>query len=103
MPLWLPTPVAFPTVLALAYHDTVCQQPQNECAVWVGNDELAPTEQLPLIDGHSVVLALHRHHLPLPAGGTVWESHAQGPAQDAASSKHFPTKDARSGATALIR
>jgi len=68
-----PTPVAFPTVLALAYHDTVCQQPQNECAVWVGNDELAPTEQLPLIDGHSVVLALHRHHLPLPAGGTVWE------------------------------
>ena len=49
-----PTPVAFPTVLALAYHDTVCQQPQNECAVWVGNDELSPTEQLPLIDGHSV-------------------------------------------------
>ena len=74
-----PTPVAFPTVLALAYHDTVCQQPQNECAVWVGNDELGPTEQLPLIDGHSVVLALHRHHMPLPEGATTWDSAAHTP------------------------
>jgi len=74
-----PTPVAFPTVLALAYHDTVCQQPQNECAVWVGNDELSPTEQLPLIDGHSVVLALHRHHMPLPEGAHAWDSEAYAP------------------------
>ena len=74
-----PTPVAFPTVLALAYHDTVCQQPQNESAVWVGNDELSPTEQLPLIDGHSVVLALHRHHMPLPEGPHAWNSEAYAP------------------------
>ena len=74
-----PTPIAFSTVLALAYHDTVCQQPQNECTVWVGNDEPGPTEQLPLMDGHSLVLALHRHHMPLPEGGNTWDSAAHTP------------------------
>jgi len=71
-----PTPVAFQTVLALAYHETVCQQPINECAVWVGEDELLPDRQLPLIDGHALVVALHRHVYPLPYNISIWDHQA---------------------------
>ena len=68
-----PTPLAYQTVLALAYHEGVCQQPQNDCAAWVGETELTQADPLPVVDGHSVVLALHRHHLPLPDTGDPWE------------------------------
>ena len=60
-----PTPVAFNTVLALAYHEVVCQQQVNECAVWIGDDELLPGGELPLTDGHALIVALHRHVQPI--------------------------------------
>ena len=69
-----PTPVAYNTVLALAYYDTVCQQQQNECAAWVGHTELTPEFPLPLIDGHAVVVALHRHPVPIQDRDTAWDA-----------------------------
>ena len=68
-----PTPVAFSTVIALAYRDTVCQHPNVDCAVWVGEEELPQPEERPVINGHSLVVAVHRHHQPMPAGETEWE------------------------------
>ena len=68
-----PTPVAFSTVVALAYRDTVCQHPQIDCAVWVGEEELPQTEERQVINGHSLVVAVHRHNQPMPAGDVVWD------------------------------
>ena len=68
-----PTPVAFSTVIALAYRDTVCQPPNVDCAVWVGEEELPQPEERHVINGHSLVVAVHRHNQPMPAGGTEWD------------------------------
>ena len=68
-----PTPVAFSTVIALAYRDTVCQHPNVDCAVWVGEEELPQPEERHVINGHSLVVAVHRHNQPMPAGGTEWD------------------------------
>ena len=68
-----PTPVAFSTVIALAYRDTVCQHPNVDCAVWVGEEELPQTEERHVVNGHSLVVAVHRHNQPMPAGGTEWD------------------------------
>lgn len=72
-----PTPIAYNTVLALAYYDTVCQQPQNECAAWVGHEELTPAFPLPLIDGRSLVVAMHRHPMPIVDHDTPWDDRNQ--------------------------
>ena len=68
-----PTPVAFSTVVALAYRDRVCQHPQVDCVVWVGEEELPQTDERQVINGHSLVVAVHRHLPPMPAGDELWD------------------------------
>lgn len=71
-----PTPLAFSTLVGLAYRDVDCQDPANRCDAWVGREELQPTEARHVIDGHSVVVAVHRP-LPFdPADDDVWNGHA---------------------------
>ena len=60
-----PTPLAFSTLVGLAYRDIDCLDPVNTCDAWIGREELHPTESRPIIDGHSVVVAVHR---PVPVG-----------------------------------
>lgn len=60
-----PSPLAFPTLIGLAYRDIDCQDPANTCDAWVGREELHPTETKDVIDGHSLVVSVHRR---LPAG-----------------------------------
>jgi len=84
-----PTPVAFPTVIALAYRDTVCQHPNVDCAVWVGDFELPMQEERPVVNGHSIVVSVHRHPPPLPAGETEWDLMQQ-------AALHDPNKHSKS-------
>lgn len=73
-----PTPLAFPTLVGLAYRDIDCQDPANTCDACIGREELHPTDARPIIDGHSVAVAVHR---PLPVGAEVddpWNAHTSG-------------------------
>ena len=69
-----PTPIAFATVTALAYRDVDCQQAFNDCAAWVGQHELPQNEDRPIINGHSIILAVHRRPLPIPDAPAIWDS-----------------------------
>ena len=89
-----PSPVAFNTVLALAYHEVICHQYPNECAAWVGNQELQPGQDLPLINGHSLIVALHRHALPIQ-DGDLWEP----PAPAGAAAPHSKPEPPHSSCT----
>ena len=60
-----PNPIAFSTLVGLAYRNIDCQDPANTCDAWIGREELHPVDTRPIIDGHSVVVAVHR---PIPAG-----------------------------------
>ena len=69
-----PNPLAFSTLVGLAYRDIDCQDPANTCDAWIGREELHPVDIRPIIDGHSVVVAVHR---PIPAGpadGDPWNA-----------------------------
>ena len=87
-----PSPVAFNTVLALAYHEVICHQYPNECAAWVANQELQPGQDLPLINGHSIIVALHRHALPIQDGDS-WEPPAPAGATNPRTQPEPPHRD----------
>ena len=69
----VPTPVAYTTLIALAYRDDACSQQHVTCAAWVGEDELQPHADRPVINGHSLVVAVHRHPLPIADGEAPWD------------------------------
>ena len=66
------------TLLALAYRDIQCQQPTIDCSTWVGDEEILPGQNAPIIDGHSLATALHQHHQPGQDDDDAW-NHIQRP------------------------
>ena len=70
-----PSPLAFNTLVALAYRDAVCNNPLVDCAAWVGDIELLPNQEREVIDGHSLVIAVHRHLQPIQQNDTGWDLH----------------------------
>ena len=61
----VPMQLTFSTLVGLAYRDIDCQDPTNVCDAWIGNEELPPHEARPVMNGHSLVVAVHR---PIPPG-----------------------------------
>ena len=72
-----PSTLAYSTLVALAYRDAVCNHPQVDCAAWVGDVELLPNEEREVINGNSLVLAVHRHLVPIQQDETDWDRLAQ--------------------------
>ena len=70
-----PSPLAFNTLVALAYRYAVCNNPLVDCAAWVGDIELLPNQEREVIDGHSLVIAVHRHLQPIQQNDTGWDLH----------------------------
>ena len=68
-----PTPLAFATVTALAYREVDCQHAFTDCAAWVGEHELPQNEDRPIINGHSIVLAVHRRPMPILDAPEYWD------------------------------
>ena len=67
-----PTPLAFPTLVGLAYRDIDCSDPANTCDAWIGREELLPHETRDIVDGHSVTVAIHRPVPILPDQDDPW-------------------------------
>ena len=90
-----PTPLAFSTLIGLTYRDLDCQQRETVCDAWVGREELLPQDTRPIIDGHSLAVAVHRH---LPVGGEQddpWQQNlprSGSPSPEAKKHRHDRTK-----------
>ena len=69
-----PSPLHQSTLYGLAYQDGRCALPQYDCATWVGDAELTQHHPLPVIDGHSLVVAIHVHPATAPDDPPVWET-----------------------------
>ena len=69
-----PSPITFPTLVGLAYRDIDCQDPANTCDAWVGREELHPTAQREVINGHSLVVSVHRGVFAPEGAGDPWQS-----------------------------
>ena len=74
-----PTPLAFPTLVGLAYRDIDCADPANTCDAWVGREELLPHEQRDIVDGLSVTVAIHRPIPVVPDQDDPWHRSAEPP------------------------
>ena len=72
-----PTPVAFSTVTALAYKENDCQHAFNDCAVWVGEEELPQNEERHIQNGQSIILAVHRRPQPIQDEPEIWGQSAE--------------------------
>ena len=69
-----PLPITFPMLVGLAYRDVDCQDPANTCDAWVGREELHPTAQREVINGHSLVVSVHRGIFAPGGAGDPWQS-----------------------------
>ena len=69
-----PQILPYQTLLGIAYRDQDCQHAHNTCSAWVGNREILQHEFVPLTDGLSVTVAIHRHIMPPPDEPDPWDS-----------------------------
>ena len=60
-----PSPLAFSTLVALAYRDAVCNNPLVDCAAWVGDIELLPHQEREVINGHSFLIKRGRSSMAI--------------------------------------
>eukprot|EP00435_Cladocopium_sp_Y103_P046155 s216_g13.t1 len=61
----------------LAFVDRDCNNPQNTCSAWHGEDEILPDERIDTVDGQSFTVAIHRHIAPGLPEENPWDSTAQ--------------------------
>eukprot|EP00435_Cladocopium_sp_Y103_P030710 s1969_g7.t1 len=57
----------------LAFLDRDCNNPQNTCSAWCGDQELLPDERVDTTDGQAFTVAIHRNIAPGPADENPWE------------------------------
>ena len=88
-----PSPLPQSTLLALAYRDIDCQQPTIDCSTWVGDEEILPGQTAPIIDGHSLAVAVHQHHRPGPDDAATWDHTQQPPNPRADPQTHLPPQE----------
>ena len=65
-----PELILWSTLIGMANLDRDCQNPRVDCAAWVGNDPLLVNQPLPVLNGHSLTVAVHRHITPIT--GDIW-------------------------------
>ena len=68
-----PHMLPFPTLIGIAYRDQDCNSPHNTCTAWRGDQEINPHEVVPLANGMSLTVAIHRHHQPAPDDLDPWD------------------------------
>ena len=63
-----PQVLLYSTLIGLVNRDRDCQRPHVDCAAWLADEALVVNWPLPVLNGHSAIVALHTHVLPMPEG-----------------------------------
>lgn len=68
-----PHVIPYQVLLGIAYKDQECSHPRNTCSAWIGDQEILQHEDVPLVDGLSLTVAIHRHIDPDPQDLDPWD------------------------------